>query len=84
MANVATGNEEPRKPGGSIAVPKSKRGMKGYFAEVKREIKKVSWPTVPETHRLTGVVLGVCAMIVAILTGLGLVFGFIVDFLTHL
>ena len=84
MANVATGNEEPKKPTGSIAVPKSKRGMKGYIAEVKREIKKVSWPTVPETHRLTGVVLGVCAMLVAILTGLGAVFGFVIDFLTHL
>lgn len=84
MANVATGNEEPRKPGGSIAVPKSKRGIKGYFAEVKREIKKVSWPTVPETHRLTGVVLGVCALLVAILTGLGAIFANVVDFLTHL
>ena len=84
MAKVATGNEEPRKPGGSIAVPRSKRGLKGYFTEVKREAKKVSWPTVPETHRLTGVVLGVCALLVAILTGLGSVFGFIVNFLTHL
>ena len=84
MAKDAPDNEEPRKQSGSIAVPKSKRGMKGYFAEVKREIKKVSWPTVPETHRLTGVVLGVCAMIVAILTSLGTVFGFVVDFLTHL
>jgi preprotein translocase subunit SecE len=84
MANVATGNEEPKKPGGTIAVPRSKRGMKGYFSEVKREIKKVSWPTRPETTRLTGVVLGVCAILVFILTGLGAVFGFIVDFLTHL
>lgn len=84
MAKDAPDNQEPRKPSGSIAVPKSKRGMKGYFAEVKREIKKVSWPTVPETHRLTGVVLGVCAMLVATLTGLGAVFGFVVDFLTHL
>lgn len=84
MAKVATGNEEPRKPGGSIAVPRSKRGVKGYFAEVKREIKRVSWPTIPETHRLTGVVLGVCALLVVVLTGLGFVFDKIVDVLTHL
>ncbi len=86
MANVATGNEEPRKPqgGGGLAVPRSKRGIKGFFAEVKREGKKVSWPTVPETHRLTGVVLGVCALLVVTLTTLGYVFQFVVDFLTHL
>lgn len=85
MANVANGNEEPRKPqGGGIAIPRSKRGPKGFFQEVKREIKKVSWPTIPETHRLTGVVLGVCFLLVAILTGLGEIFGFVVDFLTHL
>lgn len=85
MANVATGNEEPRKPqGGGLAVPRSKRGLKGFVAEVKREAKKVSWPTIPETHRLTGVVLGVCALLVVTLTGLGYVFQFVVDFLTHL
>lgn len=84
MAKVATGNEEPRKPGGSIAVPRSKRGIKGYFAEVKREIKRVSWPTIPETHRLTGVVLGVCALLVVILVVLGEVFDHIVTYLTHL
>ncbi len=65
-------------------MPKSNRGLKGYFQEVRREVKKVNWPTVPETHRLTGVVLGVCALLVAILTALGAVFGFVVDFLTHL
>lgn len=84
MANVATGNEEPKKPGGSIAIPRSKRGLKGYFAEVKREIKKVSWPTVPETHRLTSVVLAVCFILVAVLTGLGAIFDHVVTFLTNL
>lgn len=77
-------NEEPKKPQTGIAVPRSKRGVKGFFTEVKREIKKVTWPTIPETHRLTGVVLGVCALLVAVLTGLGAVFGFVIDFLTHL
>lgn len=84
MAKVAMSNEEPRKPQGGLPVPRSSRGLKGYFQEVRREIKKVNWPTIPETHRLTGVVLGVCALLVAILTGLGAVFGFVVDFLTHL
>ena len=65
-------------------MPKSNRGLKGYFQEVRREVKKVNWPTVPETHRLTGVVLGVCALLVVILTSLGYVFERVVDFLTHL
>lgn len=84
MAKVAMSNDEPRKPQGGIPVPRSNRGLKGYFQEVRREIKKVNWPTVPETHRLTGVVLGVCALLVVILTSLGYVFGEIVDHLTHL
>ena len=65
-------------------MPKSNRGLKGYFQEVRREIKKVNWPTIPETHRLTGVVLGVCALLVALLTTLSELFGFVVTFLTHL
>ena len=84
MANVATGNDGPRKPSGGLPMPKSNRGLKGYFQEVRREIKKVNWPTVPETHRLTGVVLGVCALLVVILTSLGTFFDFVVTFLTHL
>lgn len=84
MANVASGNDGPRKSGGSIPVPRSSRGIKGYFQEVRREIKRVTWPTRAETTRLTGVVLGVCALLIAILTGLSTVFGFIVDSLTHL
>lgn len=80
MANDATGNA----PQGGIPLPRSSRGSKGYLAEVKREIKKVNWPTVPETHRLTGVVLAVCALLVAILTTLGTIFDFVVSFLTHL
>ena len=84
MANVATGNEGPRKPQSGLPMPKSNRGLKGYFQEVRREVKKVNWPTIPETHRLTGVVLGVCALLVVILTSLGYVFEHVVDFLTHL
>ena len=84
MAKVAMSNEEPKKPQGGLPVPRSSRGVKGYFQEVRREIKKVNWPTIPETHRLTGVVLGVCALLVGILTGLGFIFGRVVDVLTNL
>jgi preprotein translocase SecE subunit len=30
-------------------------------------MKKVTWPPVPETHRLTGVVLAVCTMLILLL-----------------
>lgn len=84
MANVAMSNEEPKKPQGGLPVPRSGRGVKGYIQEVRREIKKVNWPTVPETYRLTGVVIGVCALLIGILTGLGFIFGRVVDILTNL
>jgi preprotein translocase SecE subunit len=84
MSNVPSSNADPKQAKGSIAIPRSKRGVKGFFQEVKREIKKVSWPTIPETHRLTGVVLGVCFLLVAVLTGLSEVFKFVVTFLTNL
>lgn len=79
---MANGMDETRKPSGSIPIPHSKRGTKGYFAEVKRELKKVSWPTRAETLRLTSVVLAVCVLAVAVLTGLSWAFGTIVDLLT--
>lgn len=63
-------------------LPVSKRGLKGYFAEVKREIKKVNWPTPHETNRLTGIVLVVCAIIVLVLFGLSQVADTLVSLLT--
>jgi len=45
-------------------------------------MKKVSWPTRTETNRLTGVVLAVTILSVLILTGLGVVFGTLVDLIT--
>lgn len=65
----------------TIALPKFKRGTKGFFAEVKREIKKVNWPTREETTRLTGVVLTVCGLVVLILMGLNYFFDFAVSLL---
>ena len=84
MANVANGNDGPKRAQGGLPVPRSSRGPKGFLQEVRREIKKVNWPTIPETHRLTGVVLGVCALMVAFLVASGTLFGFVVDFLTKL
>ena len=83
MAKVSTapGGKEPAQ-GGSVPLPRSQRGVRGFFNEVQRELKKVNWPTRPETNRLTGVVLTVCLMCVAILSLLGWAFGLIIDMLT--
>lgn len=62
---------EPKtpQPSGQIPVPKATRGgLKGYINDVNRELKKVDWPPVKETNRLTGVVLAVCAMIAIAMT----------------
>ncbi len=66
----------------NLPVPKSKRGMKGYLSEVSREVKKVNWPTPRETNRLTGIVLVVCAMIVAVLYALSYVAEILVELVT--
>gem|GEM_PF-312332 len=92
MSNSGNPPEEPNnekalsgqggRPRGSLPVPKSKRGVKGFFKEVGRELKKVSWPTKAETNRLTGVVLAVCVLVVIILSTLGAVFGAVIDLIT--
>ena len=63
-------------------MPRSKRGLKSFFNDVGRELKKVDWPTVPETHRLTAIVLTVCGVVVALLTVLSYFFEIFVGFLT--
>lgn len=60
---------------GSLPTPKMRRGLKGFFAETARELKKVTWPPYKEVNRLTGVVLGVCALVVITLTVMSLVVG---------
>lgn len=70
------------RPRGGVPVPKSKRGAKGFLNEVGREMKKVSWPTKPETNRLTTVVLAVCVILVTFLSVIGYVFQFVIDFIT--
>jgi preprotein translocase SecE subunit len=82
MANAATSMDEPRKPQGTLPIPRSRRGLRGFYNEVLREMKKVSWPTRAETNRLTGVVLGVCFLIGAIMMTMSWAFGVVVDILT--
>ena len=52
-------------------MPKMKRGKGPFIAGLKRELKKVSWPTYKETNRLFGVVLAVCVLLVGVLGIIG-------------
>jgi preprotein translocase subunit SecE len=74
----------PSNPKGpsSIPTPKIRRGWKGFFNEVGREMKKVSWPTKAETNRLTGVVFAVCFIICGILFVLSFVFEHLIKLIT--
>jgi len=65
---------EPAAAPTSIPIPKVRRGIRQYFRDVSQEMKKVTWPTRTETNRLTGVVLGVCILVVLFLTALSIVF----------
>jgi preprotein translocase SecE subunit len=55
-----------------------RRGVKGFYRDVVREMKHVNWPTPQETGRLTGVVLAVCAMIIGLLLAATTLFGWVV------
>lgn len=59
---------------GPVPLPKSRRGLKGFFRETLRELKHVHWPSRHETNRLTGVVLTICAGAMAVLFLLSLGF----------
>ena len=63
-------------------MPSSRRGIKGFINEVNREMRKVSWPSVQETNRLSGVVLALCVAMAVILTGMGYVFDTLVRLIT--
>ncbi|MFZ4508696.1 MAG: preprotein translocase subunit SecE [Fimbriimonas sp.] len=77
----STTNEGQR--GGAIPIPKSKFGLKGFYTEVLREMKKVNWPDRSETNRLTGVVLAICLLLVLTLAGLSIVFDTVVKLITQ-
>lgn len=81
--STATTGSNPGDGGGGLPIPKSRRGIKGFYSEVIREMKKVNWPTKKETNRLTGVVMAVTIICVLILLGFGIVFGTLVDLITR-
>ena len=64
-------------------MPKAKRGVKSFFEGVKREMRKVTWPTYKETNRLFGVVVTVCAMLTVVMAVLGVFFDTIIGFITR-
>ena len=78
MVKKDSGSDTPS----SLPIPKSRRGLKGFFVEVSREMKKVSWPTRKETTRLTGIVLAVTVLSVITLTSLSYIFQVGVSLLT--
>ena len=70
--------ERPQPPK-TLPSPKIRRGIKGYWTEVIRELRKVDWPPVREVNRLTGVVLAVCALVVGVLWVMSVVAGTVVN-----
>jgi preprotein translocase SecE subunit len=66
----------PSGPTGSapLPLPKSRRGIRGFFRETIREMRHVHWPTRQETNRLSGVVLTICAAAMLVLWLLSMFF----------
>lgn len=69
------------QPSRQLPIPNTKRGMNSFFQGVKREMRKVSWPTYKETNRLFGVVLAVCFLLAGVMTVLGFAFDAIIGIL---
>ncbi|MBS1705975.1 MAG: preprotein translocase subunit SecE [Armatimonadetes bacterium] len=65
-----------------IPIPKSKRGLKGFWQDTVTEMKKVHWPARHDTNRLTGVVVILCFGSVLLLYGLSTAFHAILVMLT--
>ncbi len=72
--------DQGKKATGSVPLPSSKKGPRGFFRDVKLEMKHVTWPRHNEAWRLTGVVIGVCGLVAVML----LVFSVVVDVLVKL
>jgi len=75
------GPQDPKGPS-RIPLPSSKRGFSGFVSETLAEMKRVHWPTKPETTRLTGVVVTVCVGSVLLLYGLSVAFEVLLSLLT--
>jgi preprotein translocase subunit SecE len=82
VTSSGTGDNAPR-PAKSVPKLRTDRGLKNFFQEIGREMKKVNWPTRAETNRLTGVVLAVCLLLVVVLTALSYAFDLIVKFIVQ-
>ncbi len=68
-------SDKTKEMAAPVALPGiKKRGLKGFYRDVVREMKHVHWPTRHETNRLTGVVLAVCLIVIGVLTALSIVF----------
>ena len=66
----------------SVPVPKLKRrGVIGFFTDVKREMKHVTWPKHADTTRQTMIVLATCALAVVILFALSESFALLLKFI---
>jgi preprotein translocase subunit SecE len=57
-------SEKEKLPAPKVPMPDMRRGIKGYFQDVGREMRKVIWPSRAETARLTYVVIAVCVIFV--------------------
>ncbi len=58
--------------------PNQPNGLQKWYRETRGELKKVSWPTVPETRRLTVIVLIVMFLMSALLGSLDFFFSKII------
>ena len=75
-------NKQNVQPQGSVAVPNiKKKGLKGFYKDIVREMKHVNWPSMHESNRLTGVVLAVCFIAAGTLFGLSIIFNTLYNFL---
>ena len=76
-------NQGPKgpQPPAHIPLPRSRRGLKSFFGDVSREMKKVTWPPVHETNRLTGVVMAVCLLLIGIMLGFHMVASEVINLL---
>jgi preprotein translocase SecE subunit len=61
-------NDSAKPASKSAAVAAARKfSLKGFYQDVMREMKHVTWPTRHETMRLTGVVFSVCAGLAVLL-----------------
>lgn len=61
--------------------PKKPNAIQRWFRETVGELRKVSWPTIPETRRMTGIVLLVMFAMSIVLGVLDFVFSKLISLL---